>query len=106
MALGVMEGMGYAEGTVTLEVEDTLFLFTDGISEAMNADGQEFTEARLSAVLSQARGEALDLVMDRVTSAVHAFVGDAPQSDDITCLVLRYKGWPDDDPARTGGGHD
>jgi sigma-B regulation protein RsbU (phosphoserine phosphatase) len=100
MALGVMEGMPYAEASVTLQVDDTLFLFTDGISEAMNTDGQEFTEARLSAVLSEARGETVDLVLERVTDAVDAFVGDAPQSDDITCLVLRYKGWSADDPPK------
>jgi len=96
MALGVMEDMPYTEASASLEVGDTLFLYTDGISEAMNTAGQEFTERRLSEALTGAQSEAVDLVLQRVTDAVSAFVGEAPQSDDITCLVLRYKGWPSD----------
>jgi len=103
MALGVMEEMPYSEASVSLQVGDTLFLYTDGISEAMNAAGQEFTEQRLSEALTGAQGEAVDLVLQRVTDAVSAFVGAAPQSDDITCLVLRYKGWPPDADESTGG---
>jgi sigma-B regulation protein RsbU (phosphoserine phosphatase) len=105
MALGVMDGMPYTEASVTLQVDDTLFLYTDGISEAMNAAGQEFTERRLSAVLAEAQGEAVDLVLQRVTDAVQAFVGAAPQSDDITCLVLRYRGWPEDGRNDAGEDH-
>ncbi|MGB1027646.1 MAG: PP2C family protein-serine/threonine phosphatase, partial [Rhodospirillaceae bacterium] len=102
MALGVMPDMPYDEASVTLQVEDMLFLFTDGISEAMNAAGEEFTEGRLSRVLVEARGDPVDSVLQQVTDAVEAFVGSAPQSDDITCLALRYLGWSSEDQGAPG----
>ncbi|RJF80786.1 HAMP domain-containing protein [Oleomonas cavernae] len=92
MALGVMPGMAYTERTTRLEAGDTLFLYTDGISEAMDAGGQEFTEARLRTALGTAHAQAVDVVIESVTRAVDRFVGQAEQSDDITCLVIRYLG--------------
>lgn len=94
VAMGVMPGLRYAENKVTLAAGDTVVLYTDGISEAMDRDGQEFTEARLMGSLTEAHREAVEIVMSRVIDAVHRFVGDAPQSDDITCLIVRYKGPP------------
>jgi serine phosphatase RsbU (regulator of sigma subunit) len=96
VAMGVMPGLPYAEKTVRLAAGDTLILYTDGISEAMDRDGQEFTEARLMGSLTEAHREAVEIVMSSVIDAVHRFVGDAPQSDDITCLIVRYKGPPAD----------
>ena len=69
-----------------------MFLYTDGITEAMNVDQEEFTEARLEEVLAEARDLPVDSVLENVTSAVVKFVGGAEQSDDITCVVLRYDG--------------
>ena len=92
MAVGVMPGMPYDEDAVTLAPGDTMFLYTDGITEAMNVDQEEFTEARLEAVLAEGRDLPVDSVLENVTSAVVKFVGEAEQSDDITCIVLRYDG--------------
>ena len=96
MAVGVMPGMPYDENAVTLAPGDTMFLYTDGITEAMNVDQEEFTEARLEAVLAEGRDLPVDSVLENVTSAVVKFVGEAEQSDDITCVVLRYDGATDD----------
>ena len=96
MAVGVMPGMPYDEDAVTLAPGDTMFLYTDGITEAMNVEHEEFTEARLEEVLADARGLPVESVMENVTSAVVKFVGEAEQSDDITCIVLRYDGATDD----------
>ena len=96
MAVGVMPGMPYDEDAVTLAPGDTMFLYTDGITEAMNVDQEEFTEARLEAVLAEGRDLPVDSVLENVTSAVVKFVGEAEQSDDITCIVLRYDGAADD----------
>ena len=96
MAVGVMPGMPYDEDAVTLAPGDTMFLYTDGITEAMNVEQEEFTEARLEAVLAEARDLPVDSVLENVTSAVVKFVGEAEQSDDITCIVLRYDGATDD----------
>ena len=96
MAVGVVPGMPYDEDAVTLAPGDTMFLYTDGITEAMNVDHEEFTEARLEAVLADGHGLPVDIVLTNVTSAVIEFVGGAEQSDDITCIVLRYDGNSDD----------
>jgi sigma-B regulation protein RsbU (phosphoserine phosphatase) len=60
----------------------------------MDRDGQEFTEARLIGSLAESHRDSVEIVMSSVIDAVHRFVGDAPQSDDITCLIVRYKGPP------------
>ncbi len=96
MAVGVLPGMPYDEDAVTLAPGDTMFLYTDGITEAMNVDQEEFTEARLEAVLAEGSDLPVDSVLENVTSAVVRFVGEAEQSDDITCIVLRYDGAADD----------
>lgn len=96
VAMGVMPGLAYGENCVKLAAGDTIVLYTDGISEAMDRDGHEFTEARLMGSLSEAHRESVEIVMSSVIDAVHRFVGDAPQSDDITCLIVRYKGPPAD----------
>ncbi len=92
MALGVMEGMDYSSATLVLAPGETLFLFTDGVSEAMNPADEEFGEIRLEAVLAQAAHEPVGVLLESVTSAVRDFAAEAPQSDDITCLVVRYLG--------------
>ena len=92
MAVGVMPGLPYDEDAVTLASGDTMFLYTDGITEAMNVEDEEFTEARLETVLAGGHGLPVDAVLTNVTSAVVEFVGEAEQSDDITCIVLRYDG--------------
>ena len=92
VAIGVMPGLPYNKDAVTLGAGDTVFLYTDGITEAMNAKDEEFSEARLEAVLRHDPSQPVTAVLDRVTDAVLAFVGDTPQSDDITCIVLRYEG--------------
>jgi sigma-B regulation protein RsbU (phosphoserine phosphatase) len=70
---------------------DTLFLFSDGITEAFDAEGQEFGAARLEAALEAGRGaSAVDLVGD-VLGATAAFAAGADQSDDITCLALVFR---------------
>ncbi|MCB9946548.1 MAG: SpoIIE family protein phosphatase [Rhodospirillaceae bacterium] len=101
MALGILPDLPYNEGTVRLSPGDTVFLYTDGISEAMDGAGHEFTDGRLIQSLSASHRQSVDVMLDTVTGAVRAFVGDAPQSDDITCLVIRYRGWQGD-PADAG----
>ena len=92
MAVGVMPGLPYNEDATTMAPGDTMFLYTDGITEAMNVDEEEFTEARLEAVLADGHELPVDAVLTNVTAAVVEFVAGAEQSDDITCIVLRYDG--------------
>ena len=86
--LGVMGGMDFDHNTVRLEPGDTLFLYTDGVSEAMNVRTEEFGMERLGQLfVNRPPTDAKETTM-AVFKAVHAFAGETPQSDDITCLTL------------------
>ena len=88
-ALGIDENAAYREGTTTLEPDDVLVMYTDGVTEALDARQELFSEDRLQTELA-ASGlrDARDLA-GRVLARVAAFAGDAPQADDIALLVLR-----------------
>ena len=70
---------------------DTLVMFTDGITEAMNTQLQEFGEDRLVATLEKLTQSNCQQVVDGIKADVATFVGEAEQSDDITILVLKRK---------------
>ncbi len=88
IALGVMPGLEYEEAEVGLKPGDTVVLYTDGVSEAMNAENEEFGMERLEAVFSGQPAASVREATDRVFEAVREFAGGTPQSDDITCLTL------------------
>jgi sigma-B regulation protein RsbU (phosphoserine phosphatase) len=70
--------------------EDTLlFLYTDGLTEAQNGQGKQFGEKRIEDVLKT--GGSCKESIAKMTEAVHKFVGDAEQSDDLTMLAIHYK---------------
>jgi len=90
--LGIIPDMPYDSATITLQLGDTLFLYTDGVTEAMTVAGDMFGEKRLEDVLNQSKDLPVEALLTTVTDAIRDFVGAAPQSDDITCLVVRYLG--------------
>ena len=90
VVLGVFPGHDYADGEVRLAPGDALFLYTDGITEAQNAHNEEFGEERLDEKLSSLNQATARDVVNGVVDAVHAFAEDTPQSDDITCIALRF----------------
>ena len=92
VALGVMEGLAYEERAIMLGDGDTVFCFTDGITEAFDESGNEFSDAALEEVLRETPGLAPDALGEKTIGRVQDFAGAAPQSDDITCLVIRYRG--------------
>ena len=93
VAVAVHEGFPYREGLLALAPGDGLYLYTDGITEAFDPDGAEYGSARLEAVLrAAAPGEAPAAVSQRVLDDVVAFERGAPRADDITSMVLRYRG--------------
>jgi phosphoserine phosphatase RsbU/P len=79
----------YASGRVELQPGDLLFIFTDGVVEAVNEAAVEFGETRLLPLFQNASPETSDGTLKRVMAGVNAFVGHARQHDDITCLVLQ-----------------
>ena len=96
MAVAVSEDFPYREGQLTLAPGETLFLYTDGITEAFDCDVQEYGDARLDAVLQglNRRPVTPTDICDAVLADVHQFERGAPQADDITCMALRYQGVP------------
>ncbi len=90
LLLGVLKDVKYEAGEEKINNGDLLYLFTDGINEAMNSDAEQFTEEKLEEVLARSStcsaAEILEIVKNEVTS----FVGDAPQSDDITQVCMRF----------------
>ncbi|MBR1799920.1 MAG: SpoIIE family protein phosphatase [Bacteroidaceae bacterium] len=90
---GVMPGWKFQTQETTIAPPTTLFLYTDGLTEAENAAHQLFGERRMRAVGEQAvvsTAIAPDPLIELMTDAVHAFVGDAEQSDDLTMLAIQY----------------
>ncbi len=93
--LAGMEGVGYRVQEAKLAPGSTIFLYTDGVTEATNAENQLYGESRLLRVLNAGGKESMDELCRMVKEDVDRFVGDAPQFDDITMLALRYIGKPE-----------
>ncbi|MYF74629.1 MAG: SpoIIE family protein phosphatase [Gemmatimonadetes bacterium] len=88
IALGILPDIEYEQNSVTLSPGDTLVLYTDGITEAMNAQNEEFEMERLLTVLSGASSQDVREMNQAIFQAVQAFAGDMPQFDDMTCMTL------------------
>lgn len=91
MALAVLEGQAFTEGSTVLAPGETLLLYTDGVTEATNREGALMGEAALRSLLAEAHAASADLPQ-AVVRAVHAFENGAAQSDDITVVSLTYRG--------------
>jgi len=87
--VGAIAGIDYHEATLQLDHGDSLVMFTDGVTEAMNAQNEEFGEERLEDTLSEVVLHNCQQIVEAIKSDVAAFVGDAEQSDDITVLALK-----------------
>jgi sigma-B regulation protein RsbU (phosphoserine phosphatase) len=79
--------------TTTIEPQSTILLYTDGLSEAMDADKQMYGRERIVEEVEQAcqAGHAPKTLIEQLTQSVHSFVGDTEQSDDITMIALSRK---------------
>jgi sigma-B regulation protein RsbU (phosphoserine phosphatase) len=90
-AFGLDADMPYRIDETVLQPGDALFLFTDGITECFDRKGEEFGNARLEAALEAGRGRAAAELVAGILQATEAFAAGAEQSDDITCLALRFR---------------
>ncbi len=90
--VGPMEDMKYSSGTYSLENDDTLFLYTDGVIEAENSKGELYDESRMLSLLSSLAGKQCEEIISAMRKNIRGFAGNAPQSDDITMLSFRYNG--------------
>ena len=88
-AFGVAEGLAYREEAVTLAAGDAVVIFTDGVTEAIDAAGREFGVVRLSGLFAGGAAPAPREAVERVLQAVAAYAPQGEPFDDITCVVLR-----------------
>jgi serine phosphatase RsbU (regulator of sigma subunit) len=90
--LGLLSVATYEFETVSLTPGDLVVIYSDGVTEARNRAGEEFGRDRLVDAVTGGRGDRPDGVLEGLLEAVRTFADGAPQADDITALVLRYRG--------------
>jgi len=98
--VGFMPNWEYTRQEAQIYSGTTIFLFTDGLTEAMDANKAPFTMKRVNDVASKALTQNLHepkQLIEQMTEAVHQFVGDAEQSDDLTMMAIQYGGMRNDE---------
>jgi sigma-B regulation protein RsbU (phosphoserine phosphatase) len=89
--VGLLEEAAFGLETRVLEAGDKLVLYSDGVTEAQNAGGEFFGRQRLRDAVLACAGAPCEAVHEAVHTAVAAFTQGAPQSDDITVVVLEFR---------------
>ena len=89
--LAGMEGIRYRAGELTLCPGDRLFLYTDGVTEATNVENELYGEDRLQAFMNRNEAMEATALLPALKADIDAFVGEAPQFDDITMLIFDYQ---------------
>lgn len=92
MALGINATNTYTLGQCQLNVNDTLFLFTDGVTEATTSELEYYTDKRLVLILDEYRNLAATELINSMETELEQFAAGYPQSDDITMLAIHYSG--------------
>jgi sigma-B regulation protein RsbU (phosphoserine phosphatase) len=85
--VGLLPDSPYEQGAVTLQPGDVFIAFTDGISEAMSVDHEEWSEEAMIAVAQECHGMNARQILERLMAAADAFAAGAPQHDDMTMVV-------------------
>lgn len=88
-ALGLFEDAAYTQRQVSLAPGDFIVFYTDGATDAMNAEGAEFGKERLSTFIHDQRRAAAPALAATLAAALQEFTGDAPAADDITLVIVR-----------------
>ena len=92
LVLGAMEDTEFTSYELQLEPGDSLFVYTDGVTEATNGAEELFGVERMVAALNQEPEAKVKQMVDQVQNAMNDFVGDAPQFDDFTMLAMKFYG--------------
>jgi sigma-B regulation protein RsbU (phosphoserine phosphatase) len=90
LLLGAMKDVGYQSNVVMLKPGDSVFIFTDGITEAFNSNEEEFGEKRLGEFFTNKNSLATSEQVENLFAEIKSFSEGVEQSDDITCLALKY----------------
>jgi phosphoserine phosphatase RsbU/P len=92
IVVGVMEDAKYTIEKLTLEPGDIIYLYTDGVNEAMNKNGEFFSDKRLKQEIIRLKEKPIRDIIEGIMGEIENFVKDMPQSDDITMMVIQYRG--------------
>jgi serine phosphatase RsbU (regulator of sigma subunit) len=92
MPVGMFESAPYVDATERLYRGDVLVVYSDGVTEALNVEGEEFGEERLGALLQTHQHENAESILDVIIHAVQEFARGAPQHDDVTAMVVKFIG--------------
>ena len=87
-----MEGIRFKEHSFELKPGDSLFVYTDGVTEAMNERNELFGTDRMLAALNIRPDAEPSMLLRNVKAEIDGFVGSAPQFDDMTMMCLHYRG--------------
>ncbi len=88
IALGVLDDIELETVTINLDAGDTIVLYTDGVNEAMNAEGEEYGMKRFTTLINDLKEKNAETLIHKITDAIVTFAGGYPQSDDITLVVI------------------
>jgi len=89
LPLGIQADAKYESASVALAPGDWLVIFTDGLVEAVNASDEEYGESKVLALLENARSTSPQELLNRLMADLDLFVGNTPQHDDVTCMLLK-----------------
>ena len=89
--VGMFEHCGYEQEVVQMQSGDVLIAFTDGLSEAHNAHGEEFDEERIKEALAETAQLSVNEIRDEIVRRVKDWIASAPQYDDLTFVVMKVK---------------
>jgi len=92
LVVGAMPDTSYISKTYSMRPHDTLVMYTDGVTEAMDGQGRLYSEARLLSCVNDLNGRSVSDIIHGVRADIETFAGGTEQSDDITMLVLEFYG--------------
>jgi serine phosphatase RsbU (regulator of sigma subunit) len=91
LVLGFLPKHTYERAETVLQPGESLVIYSDGVTEAMNLESEQFEEERLYDLAKKHQGDGSGAMVDRIINEVRAFAGERPQNDDITLLIVRRK---------------
>lgn len=92
IALGIKEDVRYEKEEMPINPGDRLLIYSDGISEAMNEQMEQFGDEKLREIVRCSSEDSSSELIEKIIAAVNTHVGDASHNDDMTIIVLKRKG--------------
>ena len=95
MAIGILEDVEYTQETIQVYPGDLIILYTDGVTEAINPEMEEYGISRLINTIQENIDSSVQDIAEKILTSVAKFSGSQPQFDDITLLLIKVTNTPD-----------